>query len=237
MGLRRFVDSLRRRDAPLSPAERMVAEQVRARGVRDERVLAAMATTNRALFVPADAAAHAWEDRPIPIGPGATISQPYIVAAMTELLDAGPAHRVLEVGTGSGYQAAILARLVGEVYSIERVRELSERAEATLRRLRVDNVHLRVGDGTLGWPDAAPFDRIIATAAAREVPPTLVAQLADGGVLVAPVGEPGGDDDRLTQSLVRLRRRGDRVESETVMAVRFVPMVAGEEGGRMRDQG
>src|SRR3954468_18467041 len=166
---------------------RMVAEQIRARGIRDERVLDAMARVPRDRFVPPALREEAHEDHPVAIGHGQTISQPYIVAYMTEALRLEPGHRVLEVGTGCGYQTAVLAELARDVYSIEVIAPLAERARQTLDSLGYANVRIRVGDGHEGWPEFAPYDRILVAAAAESVPPTLVDQLADTGILVIPV--------------------------------------------------
>jgi protein-L-isoaspartate(D-aspartate) O-methyltransferase len=198
--------------------ERMVAEQIVARGVRDPRVLEAIRAIPRHRFVPAHLADVAYEDSPLPIGFGQTISQPYIVAYMSEELRIEPRHRVLEIGTGSGYQAAVLARLAREVYSVEIVPELAERARATLAGLGIDNVHVLTGDGYQGWPQHAPFDRVMATAAPAEMPAALVEQLAVGGRLIAPVGE--------SEQWIRvLWKLPDRVVEERTIPVRFVPMV------------
>jgi protein-L-isoaspartate(D-aspartate) O-methyltransferase len=205
-------------DDPSSAArERMLAEQIAARGVADARVLAAMRKVPRHEFVPADVRARAYDDSPLAIGHDQTISQPYIVALMTELAALGPGARVLEIGTGSGYQAAVLAEVAGAVYTIEILAPLARRAEATLSRLGYGRVHVRQGDGYRGWPEAAPFDAIVVTAAAPKVPPALLEQLADGGRLVMPVG------DR-EQHLEVHRRRGGRIEVKTVLPVRFVPL-------------
>jgi len=166
----------------------MINEQIRSRGVVDPRVLAAMGKVPRDRFVPDDVAERAYDDRPLPIGHGQTISQPYIVGYMSEALGVLPDHRVLEIGTGSGYQAAILGELAKEVYTIEIVTELASRAESTLRELGYSNVHVRAGDGYAGWPEQAPFDRIMVTAAPEQIPQPLLDQLAVGGRLVAPVG-------------------------------------------------
>lgn len=192
-------------------------------GIRDGRVLEAMADVDRAAFVPARLRGEADADRPLPIGHGQTISQPMVVAYMTELLRLRGPERVLEVGTGSGYQTAVLARLAIEVYSVEIVPELAERAAAALAAAGIRNVHLRTGDGGRGWPEAAPFDRILVTAAAREVPPALVAQLAPGGRLVLPVGP------ELDAQVIRLvERREDGTDVSTdLLPVRFVPLVPG----------
>lgn len=196
----------------------MVARQIAARGVRDPLTLDAMGRVPRERFVPPDAVHEAYRDGPQPIGYGQTISQPYVVGAMTEALELTPDARVLEVGTGSGYQTAVLAEIAAEVYSIEVVAALAERARAVLvEELGYENLHLRTGDGYQGWPDAAPFDAILLTAAPDHVPAPLLEQLAPGGRLVLPVG---GRD----QELVRLRKTGDGVARERLFAVRFVPM-------------
>jgi protein-L-isoaspartate(D-aspartate) O-methyltransferase len=196
---------------------RMVAEQIAARGVRDPRVLDALVRVPRELFVPDDQGS-AYEDRPIPIGYGQTISQPYIVGYMTEALKVEPSHRVLEIGTGCGYQTAVLAELAEQVYSIEVLAVLAERARRTLDGLGYTNVEIRVGDGHAGWPEHAPFDRILAAAAPPEIPPALLDQLADGGILVIPVGVDN-------QELRVLQKHADRLELLSTLGVRFVPMV------------
>jgi protein-L-isoaspartate(D-aspartate) O-methyltransferase len=201
--------------------EAMVREQIEARGVRDPRVLAALRAVPRERFVPPAVRAQAYDDGPLPIGEGQTISQPYIVAVMTELLRPEPGDRVLEVGTGSGYQAAVLARVVARVYSIELVPSLAARAREVLAELGVSNVEVFVGDGYRGLPALAPFDAILLTAAPPEVPPALVEQLALGGRLVAPIGT-GEQDLRV------LERTAAGIVSETLFPVRFVPMVRGE---------
>ena len=197
----------------------MVDRQIRRRGVSDERVLQAMSLVPRHAFVPDSQTSAAYADCALPIGFDATISQPYIVALMTEALQAGPEVRVLEVGTGSGYQAAVLAACGSDVFSIERVPELSARAGRALRETGFERVTLRLGDGSRGWPEEAPFDRILVTAAAPAVPAALSEQLADGGILVAPVG-----DDRL-QTVRRYRKRGPELEVEDMECVRFVPLI------------
>jgi protein-L-isoaspartate(D-aspartate) O-methyltransferase len=168
--------------------ERMVREQIESRGIRNPDVLRAMCAIPRHLFVPNALRSEAYGDYPLPIGFGATISQPYIVALMTQLLSPGKHQRVLEIGTGSGYQAALLAQLVSQVYTVEIVPELAEGARITLSALGYSNVAVRLGDGYGGWPEQAPFDRIVVTAAPPDIPPALIAQLAPGGRLVAPVG-------------------------------------------------
>jgi protein-L-isoaspartate(D-aspartate) O-methyltransferase len=210
-------------DPYLLPRRRMVEEQLRVRGLRDEAVLDAMMQVPREAFIPAASRHLAYDDRALAIEHGQTISQPYIVAYMTEKLLTTPSCRVLEVGTGTGYQAAVLASLVQHVYSIERLSDLKEKAAAVLAELGISNVSLFVGDGTLGLPEYAPFDRIIVTAGAPNVPRALVEQLVNGGVMVVPVGREN------EQSLVRVTRRGDRAFEERMLGCRFVKLV-GEEG-------
>jgi protein-L-isoaspartate(D-aspartate) O-methyltransferase len=192
--------------------------------VKDERVLQAMRGVPRHLFVPDALRADAYDDRPLPIGEGQTISQPSLVGQMTEQLELAGSERVLEIGTGSGYQAAILARLAREVYTIELLPELATRAGKRLRELGAGNVVVRAGDGYAGWPEKAPFDRVIVTAAPPEVPKALLDQLAEGGILVAPVGEQGA-----TQWLVKVRKKDGQLTREKLTPVRFVPMVRGRE--------
>ncbi len=192
------------------------------REISDPRVLAAMEAVPRERFVPAEYAEDAYGDHPLPIGYGQTISQPYIVALMTQLLELKGHERVLEVGAGSGYQAAILSLLARDVFTVERIPQLAEKARERLRELGYHNVHIRVGDGYEGWPEHAPYDAIIVTCAADEVPPPLIEQLADGGRLVIPVGESGW-----SQRLMLLRKRGAEVEQREVAGVVFVPLVRG----------
>jgi protein-L-isoaspartate(D-aspartate) O-methyltransferase len=199
----------------------MVREQIQARGIHDPRVLDAMGDVKRHLFVPNTSVEDAYEDFPLPIGEGQTISQPYIVALMTELLDLKAEDRVLEIGTGSGYQAAVLSRLVADVYSIEIVKSLSDLARGRLEEQGYDNVHLRVGDGYNGWPEAAPFNGIIVTAAPPEIPPKLLDQLVDGGRMVVPVGTN-------YQELMLIEKKNGEIEKRVITAVRFVPMVKGK---------
>jgi protein-L-isoaspartate(D-aspartate) O-methyltransferase len=203
----------------------MVADQIAARGVKDPRVLDAMRDVPRHEFVPAAIRGDAYVDSPLPIGQGQTISQPYIVALMTELARPLPTDRALEVGTGSGYQAAVLSRLVARVFSVEIVDPLAQSAAATLRRLGYGNVTVRNGDGYLGWPDEAPFDIILVTAAPEEVPPALVAQLKPGGRLIVPVGRVYDVQDL---QLIEKDATG-RVSTRSVIPVRFVPMVKKRE--------
>ena len=213
---------------PATARMRMVDEQLRAdaRGITNLAVLKAMATVPRHEFVPARLRPYAYEDRPLPIGHGQTISQPYIVAYMTEKLQAQASDRVLEVGTGSGYQAAILSGLVREVYSIEIVEPLARQAASDLARLGYRNIRVRQGDGYQGWPEAAPFDAIIVTCAPDHVPQPLIDQLRDGGRMVIPVGEYGD------QNLYLLRKRGAKLEREAILPVRFVPMTGTAEKKR-----
>lgn len=205
---------------------RMVRQQIEARGVRDPRVLEAMRTVQREQFVPESVRTYATSDTPLPIGFDQTISQPYIVAYMTELLELDGDHRVLEIGTGSGYQTAVLATLCDHVYSIEIVPELAERSAKTLRELDYRNVSVRLGDGYLGWPEHAPYDRIIVTAAPPELPQALVDQVATQGRLVAPVGR---NPDAQKIVLVTKDARGN-VRRRNQLPVRFVPMVRGPDG-------
>ncbi|MFH1419438.1 MAG: protein-L-isoaspartate(D-aspartate) O-methyltransferase [Planctomycetota bacterium] len=198
---------------------KMVASQLAARGIRDGRVLDAMGNLAREAFLPPNISSRAYEDRALPVGHGQTISQPYIVALMTELLSLDPTHRVLEIGTGTGYQTAILARLTHHVFSVERIEPLSTAAAARLRDLGITNVTLRVGDGTLGWTEHAPFDRAIVTAAAPSVVQPIVEQLVEGGKLVIPVG-----DDYSQRLTVIERHRGKIVEHPSI-AVRFVRLI------------
>jgi len=200
--------------------ERMVREQIEARGIRDAGVIRAMRTVQRHLFVEEALYARAYEDAPIPIGLGQTISQPYIVALMSELLEARPGMRALEIGTGSGYQAAVLAAMGVTVFSVERIRELFVAARELLQRLSVRNVHMKLDDGTLGMPEAAPFDRIIVTAGGPSVPPPLLDQLDDPGILVIPVGE-----QHRTHRLVRIIKDKGKTYEENNGAVSFVDLV------------
>ena len=204
----------------LADARRMVERQLRPRGIRDERVLSAMAKVPRHAFVPVTEQRGAYDDTPLPIGHGQTISQPYIVAFMTEALRLSPDDVVLEIGTGCGYQAAVLGELVRDVYSIELVPELAERARRTLEAEGYRNVHVRAGDGYRGWPDHAPFSKIIVTAVPDVVPAALVDQLAVGGTMILPVGPQFGD-----QELRIIRKTEQGLVTEHSLAVRFVPMV------------
>jgi protein-L-isoaspartate(D-aspartate) O-methyltransferase len=204
---------------PAARREAMVRDQIQARGVKDPRVLAAMRSVPRHLFVPPELAKAAYEDCPLPIGEGQTISQPYIVALMTELLDPRPDQRILEVGTGSGYQAAVLSGLAGKVFTIEIKEPLYRRSTQTLQRLGYANVSTRLGDGYFGWPGEPAFDGIMITAAVDHVPPPLLAQLKDGGRMVMPLGNPYS-----VQSLVVVTREGSQYKVRHVLGVLFVPL-------------
>jgi protein-L-isoaspartate(D-aspartate) O-methyltransferase len=205
----------------------MVREQIRARGIVSPRLLEAMAAVPRHEFVPPDYAELAYGDQPLPIGEGQTISQPFMVAAMIEALELAGGERVLEIGTGSGYQASLLARLAREVFTIENIESLAEAAVERLERLECSNVAVRVADGTLGWPERGPFDAIVVSAAAPRIPPPLVEQLAEGGRLVIPVG------DEHQQELLQIHRAGDELTTSTLHYCRFVPLV-GRYGWRSR---
>ncbi len=201
----------------------MVARQLRGRGIEDERVLAAMGRVPRERFVPRRSRRHAYDDSALPIGAEQTISQPWIVAAICQALELRGAERVLEVGTGSGYSAAVLARLAAEVVGIERHESLALGAAKALAEMGTDNVEVLVGDGSRGYPERAPYEAIAVHAAAPAPPPALIAQLAEGGRMVVPVAGVGGDE------LVVLRRRGEAIEREAIAPCRFVPLI-GEEG-------
>jgi protein-L-isoaspartate(D-aspartate) O-methyltransferase len=196
----------------------MVEEQIEARGIRDPRVIDAMRAVPRHAFVPEQYASFAYQDRPLPIGHDQTISQPYIVAYMSEALTVSPEHRVLEIGTGSGYQAAVLGRLAKEVYTIEIVPELARRARETLHSLGFEHVQVREGDGYAGWPEKAPFDRIMVTAAPEQIPQPLIDQLAPGGLMVIPVG---GRDE--TQWMTIVEKTSSGVVQRRTIPVAFVP--------------
>lgn len=205
---------------PFAAARReMVDQQIRRRGITDERVLLAIERVERHRFVPEDYQRLAYDDSALPIGSGQSISQPYMVAAMTEALELTPGSRVLEVGTGSGYQTAVLAEIAGQVFTIERLPELSQSARAVLESLGYAHIEFVVGDGSKGWPDAAPFDGIMVTAAAVGVPDPLLEQLADGACLVIPVGGPPDQD------LYQIRRQGNSYERRFITRCRFVPLI------------
>ena len=209
-------------DAFAEARAHMVDKQIRRRGVTDPRLLAALESVPRHLFVPENYRAESYDDHPLPIGYDQTISQPYIVALMTDAVRLRGDERVLEIGTGSGYQAAVLSLMAKDVFSIEIVEPLGEQARARLWDLGYRNVEVRVGDGYKGWPEEAPFDAIVVTAAPKKVPQALIDQLADGGRLVVPVGTRH-------QELLVLTRDGDKIREEKLADVRFVPMVHGDD--------
>jgi protein-L-isoaspartate(D-aspartate) O-methyltransferase len=208
-------------------ADKMVDDEIVAAGVKNERVIKAMRDTPRHEFVPVNQRQYAYFDMALPIGNSQTISPPFIVASMTEAIDPKPGDRVLEIGTGSGYQAAVLSPLVKDVYTIEIVEPLSRRATQTLKRLQYKNVHTRAGDGYKGWAEAAPFDKIIVTCSPEKVPQPLVDQLRDGGLMIIPVGE------RYQQSLNLMRKEGGKLKSEAQRATLFVPMTGEAEAKRV----
>lgn len=197
--------------------QKMVETQIKARGVKDPRVLSALLKVERERFVPEEYTNSAYADQPLPIGEGQTISQPYIVALMTELLELTGNEKVLEIGTGSGYQAAILAELAKEVYTVEIVESLASTAKKRLSELGYQNIHVKAGDGYLGWPEAAPFDAIMITAAPDHIPKPLIEQLKEGGRMVAPVGT-------YSQELKRIVKRSGKIETTDIISVIFVPM-------------
>ena len=194
--------------------------ELRQAGISDRRVLSAIERVPREAFVPEQFADQAYENTALPIGQGQTISQPYIVALMTQELEVGPRMKVLEIGTGSGYQAAVLSKLCRRVYSVERVRPLLREAEAIFTKLHIYNITTMFSDGSKGWPDLAPFERIIVTAAAPEVPEVLLDQLADEGIMIVPVGAEGG-----IQTLYKIRKKGQNIEKTKLCDVRFVPLI------------
>jgi protein-L-isoaspartate(D-aspartate) O-methyltransferase len=204
------------------PKVARLVEELRSQGISDERVLKAIADVPREKFVPQTFRDRAYENVALPIGHGQTISQPYIVALMTEALDVTNRHMVLEIGTGSGYQAAVLAKLARRVFTVERHRAMAATADQLFKDLRLSNVTARFGDGTKAWPEQPSFDRIIVTAAAANLSDALMESLAEGGVMVAPIGE-----DKRDQTLMRLRRTEEGWQSEDLCPVRFVPLVAG----------
>jgi protein-L-isoaspartate(D-aspartate) O-methyltransferase len=198
--------------------EKMVKEQIERRGITDQATLSSMRKVQRHLFVSDDMVDHAYEDRPLPIGYGQTISQPYIVAFMTEIIQPGPDHHVLEIGTGSGYQAAVLSGIVKEVYSIEIIDSLGSQARNRLDKLDYKNIQVRLADGYHGWKDKAPFDAIVVTAAAEHIPPPLIAQLKENGRMIIPVGSPF-----MIQQLMLVEKKNGRVHTSGMMPVQFVP--------------
>ena len=204
--------------------KKMVASQIKARGISDSFTLDAMRTVPRHKFVPEDLITSAYFDSPLPIGYGQTISQPYIVAFMTEIIQAKNNFKVLEIGTGSGYQAAILANIVDSVYTIEIVQALYVQAKKRLEELSYDNILVKNDDGYYGWEDKGPFDAIVVTAAAEFVPPPLIAQLKDGGKMIIPIGTPFS-----TQQLLLVEKKGDKIKTRNLMFVRFVPFTRAKD--------
>ena len=198
--------------------ETLVDQTIAKRGVKDKAVLNAMKTVPRHLFVPGGSISRAYEDRPMGIGYGQTISQPYIVAYMTEIIQPKAEHKVLEVGTGSGYQAAVLAELVKDVYTIEIIPELGNASAATLKKLDYKNVNVKISDGYFGWPEHAPFDAIVVTAAAEFVPPPLIEQLKEGGKMIIPIGSP-----YMNQTLMLVEKKGAKITTKSLLPVVFVP--------------
>jgi protein-L-isoaspartate(D-aspartate) O-methyltransferase len=203
--------------------DRMVRLQIENRGVKDKATLNAMRKVPRHLFVPAGQAVNAYDDRPLPIGYGQTISQPYIVAYMTEIIKPNANYRVLEIGTGSGYQAAVLSQIVKEVYTIEIIEQLHTQSSALLRRINYNNIATKRADGYFGWKEKAPFDAIVVTAAAEHIPPALVEQLKEGGRMIIPVGSPF-----MTQQLMLVEKTGGKLRTTSMMPVRFVPFKRGQ---------
>ncbi|MCB2226130.1 MAG: protein-L-isoaspartate(D-aspartate) O-methyltransferase [Desulfarculaceae bacterium] len=214
-------------DDPYQAArQRMVDTQIADRGISSPLVLAAMRTVPRHQFVDPAWRPQAYEDHPLPIGQGQTISQPFIVAYMSQLLRVRPGLKVLEIGTGSGYQAAVLAVMGAQVYTVEIIPELAEKAAATLKGMGYQGVKVKLADGHFGWPDQAPFDRIVVTAGAKEIPPALLEQLAPGGRMVIPVGADSGGEEL---TLV-LKDQNGKISQQTLLPVRFVPLVGGKPG-------
>ncbi|RLD60589.1 MAG: protein-L-isoaspartate O-methyltransferase [Bacteroidetes bacterium] len=198
--------------------EKMVRNQIEKRGVSDKKVLAALNSVERHLFVPKEYINNAYEDSPLPIGEGQTISQPYIVAFMTEILKLDKTKKILEIGTGSGYQAAVLAEVASKVYTIELIESLGKKAKTLLKKLNYNNVEVKIGDGYQGWEEHAPFDAIIVTCSPTHIPEKLKEQLAEGGLMIIPVGP------RFSQELILLKKKNGKIKQTDVIAVRFVPM-------------
>jgi protein-L-isoaspartate(D-aspartate) O-methyltransferase len=210
--------SVFQKDQYKSEREEMVKTQIEARGIKNPLVLQAMRSVHRHRLVPQKQRANAYQDRPLPIGDGQTISQPYIVAYMTDLLDPRKGMKVLEIGTGSGYQAAVLAEIVDEVYTIEIVEKLGRRAQNDLKKMGYDNIHVRIGDGYAGWQEHAPYDAILVTAAAPKIPQPLIDQLKEGGRMIIPVGPVGQ-----LQELVQVEKVDGKARTKSLLPVRFVP--------------
>lgn len=215
-------NSAERPDPYITLRENMVSSQIAARGIKDPRVLSAMRSVPRHLFMPESNPSMAYNDTPVPIGEGQTISQPYIVAFMTEILELRPDDRILEIGTGSGYQAAVLAELVQNVFTIEIIPVLGNRASKLLEELGYENIHVKIGNGYKGWPEEAPFDAVIVTAAPENIPEALVEQLKEGGKMIIPVGRRFG-----VQRMILGVKENGLLRTENVLDVRFVPMVGG----------
>jgi len=215
--------SLNQSDERQSERENMVRNDIASRGITDKATLNAMRRVERHKLVPADQSRNAYQDRPLPIGYGQTISQPYIVAYMTEVIRPKKNMKILEIGTGSGYQAAVLAEIVDKVYTIEIVHELGKRARKDLKDMGYDNIHIKIGDGYYGWEEHAPFDAIVVTAAAEYIPPPLINQLKDGGRMIIPVGSRF-----LTQQLVLVEKIDGKIHSKNMILVRFVPFTRSE---------
>jgi protein-L-isoaspartate(D-aspartate) O-methyltransferase len=213
-----FLFSILQSGERQSERDRMVNDQIVRRGIKHEATLQAMKKVERHRLVPAAQKQNAYRDSPLPIGYGQTISQPYIVAYMTESILPAKGQKILEIGTGSGYQAAVLAEIVDQVYTIEIVTELGERAKRDLSNMGYQNIHVKTGDGYYGWPEQAPFDAIVVTAAAEYIPPPLIEQLKDGGLMIIPVGS-----QFMTQQLVLVEKTNGKVRSRNLMPVRFVP--------------
>ncbi|MEX2234125.1 MAG: protein-L-isoaspartate(D-aspartate) O-methyltransferase [Cyclobacteriaceae bacterium] len=213
-----FLPSLLQEDIYTESRNRMVNRQIRDRGVGDAAVLKSMRTVKRHLFVPQNQSLNAYEDRPLPIGYGQTISQPYIVGYMTEMIKPDSQFKVLEIGTGSGYQAAVLAEIVKEVYTIEIIPQLGESAKERLERLGYKNVQVKIADGYQGWKEHAPYDAIVVTAAAEYIPPPLIEQLKDRGKIIIPVGSPF-----MTQMLMLVEKKGNKTTTKSLFPVAFVP--------------
>lgn len=204
--------------------ERMVEQQIFSRGVKHKATLDAMRKVPRHLFVPSSHVHNAYRDSPLPIGHGQTISQPFIVAYMTEIVNPKPGQVVLEIGTGSGYQAAVLAEIVGEVYTVEIIPQLAASSKQLLNELNYNNIHVKSADGYYGWEEAGPFDAIVVTAAAEHIPPPLIDQLKDGGKMISPVGTPF-----FVQQLMLVEKNKEKTTTKTLMPVRFVPFTRGSE--------
>jgi len=211
-------------DAYMAARKKMVEQQIEQRGVRDTATIRSMLAVPRHLFVPLSSRKSAYEDRPLSIGYGQTISQPYIVAYMTEAINPSSCKKVLEIGTGSGYQAAVLAEIVDKVYTIEIVKELGERAKKTLKELNYDNVFVKIGDGYIGWEEHAPYDAIVVTAAPDKIPPPLIKQLKDGGKMIIPVGSPYN-----IQHLTLVEKSNGKIKSKRKLPVRFVPFTGDQK--------